>query len=263
MNSNPASMVGRNVVILAATGEIARAVADEMARRGAALYLSARNQAALDALATRLRRRVVVHTAVVDACDAVAVEAYFGTLRARDVGIDFVLNAIGPRPGLARYGARSENLSLAEFLTPIELIVGSQFLSATRCRPAMRAAPTSVVVMLTASLARSATPLMAGITAASDAVQGLSRVLAAEFGADGPRVICARVAAVPQSRTIRETMAANAATLGITADEFARSLPGDPDFELGFEHVGREIADLAQPSARWPSGALIDITAQS
>lgn len=253
------SMAGRTVAILAANGDIAGAVAREMARRGAVLYLSARSGAELEERARHLRSLVPVHTDVVDVADAEAVQEYFHSLHRRGAIIDFLLNPVGPRAGEARYGTRSVDLRIEQFLLPLDLIVGSQFLTATRSRSVMRPGPASVVVMLTASLARSGVPLMAGVTAACDAVQGLSRVLAAEFADSGPRVICARVDAIPASRTIQETMAANAATMGLTVEEFARTLPGGPGAPLGLEQVGREIADLANPSTRWPSGSLIDI----
>jgi len=262
MEPKRASMSGRTAVILAATGEIAGAVAHEMANRGATLYLAARKRTELEAVAARLRHLTNVHANILDVADSGAVNEYFRSLDSLGVRVDFLLNAVGPRPAAARYGTRSEDLSLGEFLLPVDLIAGSQFLTATRGRRLMRSSPTSVIVLLTASLARSAIPLMAGVTAASDAVQGLSRVLAAEFAQAGPRVICARVDAVPTTRTINETMAANAATLGLTVEEFARTLPGDPNFTLRLEQVGRDIADLADPSPEWPSGAVVDIVAR-
>jgi len=87
---------GSNAVIFAATGEIAGAVARELAGRGARLFLSGRDMGALRALAE-------------DIAAAIGVEAEVG-----------------------RYGQPSEKLTSAVFLRPLDRIVGLQFLTATR-----------------------------------------------------------------------------------------------------------------------------------
>lgn len=265
MNSVSGSMQGRHAVVVAAAGEIGCAVALELASRGANLYLAGRNVGALEKVAARALNPAKVDIAALDATDDFEVDRYFRNLVARGVAVDFLINAIGPRPGGAKYGCRSDELSLSEFLLPIELVAGSQLLTATRGRRAMRQDPSSVIVILTSSLGRSAIPLMAGITAASDAAQGLARVLAAEFGATAPRVVCARVDAIPKSRTIRETMAANAQTLGMTVEEFTQTLPGDASKPLTIERVARVLADLHGTSGYpeiCPTGSLLDIVAQ-
>lgn len=263
--SGSGSMQGRNAVVVAATGEIGQAVAQELANRGANLFLAGRNVGALEKLADRAWNRTKVDIVALDATDDFEVDRYFRNLRARGVAVDYLINAIGPRPSIAKYGTRSDQLTVSEFLLPIQLVAGSQMLTATRGLKAMRQDPSSVIVILTSSLGRSHIPLMAGITAASDAVQGLARVLAAEFGAAAPRVICARVDAIPMSRTIRETMAANAETMGMTIEEFARTLPGDPSKPLTIERVARVLVDLHGTSSFpeiCPTGSLLDIVAQ-
>jgi 3-oxoacyl-[acyl-carrier protein] reductase len=196
---------------------------------------------------------------VLDALDEPGLGRYCSSLVAGGVQVDFLLNAIGPRVGPARYGTPSNALSLAGFLLPIEVIAGSQFLTATRFRPLMRTGRSSVIVMLSASLGRSSIPLMSGITSACDAVQGLSRVLAAEFGTKGPRVVCARVDAIPGTRTILETSAANARTMGLSVEDFAKTLPGQGAALLTLEQVAGDIADMAFEPEVWPTGSLRDI----
>jgi NAD(P)-dependent dehydrogenase (short-subunit alcohol dehydrogenase family) len=259
MNPPNSSTNPRSALIVAATGAIGGAVADELASRGVSLFLIAREPQALEERAGRLRALVPVHTQVLDALDEQGLARYCASLGAGGVQIDFLLNAIGPRVGAARYGTPSDALSLADFLRPIEVIAGSQFLSASRFRPLMRTDRSSVIVMLSASLGRSAIPLMAGITSACDAVQGLARVLAAETGPEGPRVVCARVDAIPSTRTIQETMAANARTMRLSVDEFAKTLPGQGAAPLTLEQVGRDITDIAFDADAWPTGSLVDI----
>jgi hypothetical protein len=83
--------------------------------------------------------------------------------------------------------------------------------------------------------------------------------LAAENGPEGPRVVCARVDAIPSTRTIQETMAANARTMRLSEEEFTKTLPGQGVEPLTLEQVGRDIADIAFDCDAWSTGSLADI----
>lgn len=259
MDQPNSSSAPRNALIIGATGAIGGAVAEELAGRGAALYLVGRDSRALEERARRLRSMVAVHTQVLDALDERELADYCASLGTRGVSIDFLLNAIGPRVDVARYGTPCDGLTLQDFLLPVEVVAGSQFLTASRFLPLMRGDRSSVIVLLTASLGRSSIPLMAGITAACDAVQGLARVLAAEVGPAGPRVVCARVDAIPSTGTIEETMAANARTMRMSVEEFAKTLPGQGTTALTLPQAARDIADIAFDPETWPTGSLVDI----
>jgi NAD(P)-dependent dehydrogenase (short-subunit alcohol dehydrogenase family) len=63
------------------------------------------------------------------------------------------------------------------------------------------------IVLLSTGLAVLPAPLVAGVAAASAAVEALTRAFAAEFGADGIRVNCLRPTGMPETRTIQETVA--------------------------------------------------------
>ena len=58
-------------------------------------------------------------------------------------------------------------------------------------------------------------------------MEGLARVLAAEYAPRGVRVHCVRVSGIPESRTIRLTSAANAKTMGIAPEAFAARAGSD------------------------------------
>lgn len=220
------SLEGKCVFVFAATGHIASAFAAAAAQRGATLCLSGRDAHRLGDVSRRVRAvaQTEVFTHVVDAEDQDAVEFYYQRHHVDGRDPDWIFNGIGVDPADAMFGFRSEEVTLDCFLDPLKRIVGSQFTTASLAARRMKARGSGILIILTSSLARSGFPFMAGITAASDAVQGLARVLSAEYEPDGLKVVCARVNAIPSSPTISMTMAANARTMGIPVEQFARSI---------------------------------------
>lgn len=253
---------GRNAFVFAATGAIAGAVAIALARRGANLFLSARNLPQLKDLAAEIESRtgVAAEIAEVDAESRTEVAGYLVRLEKQGISPDWVFNGIGVDPVSAMYGMPSEIIGLAAFCQPLVRIVGSQFVTATTAAAAMRRYSGGTVVLLTASLSKSAMPYMAGVTAASDAVEGLARVLDAEYGVLGVRVCCVRVAGIPETRTIRLTSEANARTMGLTAEEFgAHALGHGAALSLGA--AATKILDATEPGGDGPVGEPMDIAA--
>jgi short-subunit dehydrogenase len=262
MPTSAESYAGCHALVFAATGAIAGATARELARRGALLYLAGRDEAALHALAAQIAAETgrLPEYARVDAEDGEQIDAWLEALQARGITADWVFNGIGLDPVAAGYGLRSEALSPERFLAPLVHIVGSQFLTATRCAVRMRARGRGTVVLLTASLAKSTLPYMAGITAACDALQGLARVLAAEYGPAEVRVLCLRVAGIPESRTIRLTMEANARTRGLAAGQFvAEPAPGETRASLTLARAAALIAEAAAPGSATAAGEPFDV----
>jgi len=75
------------------------------------------------------------------------------------------------------------------------------------------------ILLLTAALSRSKFPNLAGITAASAAIEGLTRVMAAEFGGDDIKVICICSGALMETRRISGWIDASAKHLGIPPEQ--------------------------------------------
>ncbi|MFO0734815.1 MAG: SDR family oxidoreductase [Labilithrix sp.] len=77
-----------------------------------------------------------------------------------------------------------------------------------------------VIVTLSASLGKEARPFMSGVSSACGAIEAMTRGLAAELSPAGVRVVCVRPGAMFETRTIQETIRANAATAGIPEEAF-------------------------------------------
>ena len=139
--------------------------------------------------------------------------------------IDIVFNGIGVRPSESDYGTYTTQISFEQFMKPIQTHVGSQFLtSRVAARYMMQTQTQGTILTLTASLSRLKLPFMAGVTAACTGIEGLTRVMAAEFGQAGIKVICINPTSLPDTRTIQETNAASAKSMGIPTEALTQML---------------------------------------
>ncbi len=217
------AVLGNKVAaVFAASGAVAGGVSRALARHGARVHVSARRMEAAELLAELIRQHggwAQAHC--VDAMVESQVDAFLGHIAASEGHIDAVFNGIGVRPIGNGYGTPTTDLPFQQFLAPIEVHVGSQFLtSRTAAKYMMQTKSAGTILTLSASLSRLKMPFMAGVTAACCAIEGLTRVMAAEFGKTGIRVICLNASGMPETRTIQETSICNARTMGISVEQF-------------------------------------------
>ena len=213
-------------VVFAASGAIAGAVAKSFAQNGAKVYVTGKDLEEVNILAEEIKQNgglAEAHRA--DALNESNIDTIFEKVVVDNGKVDIVFNGIGIRPSQNQYGTPSTIITYENFLKPITTIVGSQFLTSRGAAKFMAATKTEgTILTLTSSLSRSKIPYMAGVTSASTGVEGLTRCLAAEFGMIGIKVICINPTGLSETRTIQETSAANAATIGIPTEAFAGEL---------------------------------------
>lgn len=213
---------GKTTLIFAAAGAIGSQVAKTFAKEGARVYLSSRDLAAVEAVAESIRAAGgQARAAAVDALDETAVNAYIDEVERDSGGVDIEFNAIGIRPAAGSYGTPCLDLPYQGFLLPLTVHVGSQFLTAQAAARRMVNRGSGVILTLSASLAKEGRPFMAGISAACAAIEGMTRSMAADLSAMGIRVLCVRGGAMVETRTIQETIQANAKTAGMEPEVFA------------------------------------------
>lgn len=215
-------MILKNKVaaVFAANGAIASEVCKELAKEGAEVFISGRNLQAIQVLATEIEAEGgKAHAYEVDAIDEQQIDKFCETIVEARGSLDIVFNGIGPRPIDSDYGIPSIELPFESFMKPLELILGSQFLTARLGgKYMMKTQAKGTILMLTASLSRLKTPFMAGITATCTAIEGLTRVLSAEFGKAGIKVMAINPTGMPETRTIQETTSAISKTIGISEE---------------------------------------------
>lgn len=251
----------KTAVVFAATGAIGGAVARQFASEGAHVIASGRRADALEELARDVSRAGgSVDVELVDACDERAVDEHLARVTRHAGAPDVVFNAIGIRVAEGHYGSFCADLPYDAFLLPIVRHAGSQFLTARAAARSMCAARKGLILLLSASIAEEARPFMTGISTACAAVEGLTRSLAADVAPFGVRVLCLRPGAIFETRTIRETMAANSAASGIPLDKFGALIRDSALLRRTptLEEVARVAAILASDDAGCMTGQVVN-----
>lgn len=257
------TLTEKRIMVFAATGAVAGAVAREAAAQGATVLASGRDQVAVARLVADIQAAGgLAEGAVVDATDPDAVAAYVGRVAAG--GIDGVFNGIGPRAAEGGYGTPADRLPFDTFLLPLRVIAGSTFLTARSVAPHLARKGGGAVVTLSASLASRGVPFMAGVTAACGAIEAMTLSLAAEFGSRGVRVNCVRGHAMPETRTIRETGALVAATFAAAGGPPPGGNPGaSPNNLTGrpttTAQVAQTVAFLLSDAAAGMCGQVVKV----
>jgi NAD(P)-dependent dehydrogenase (short-subunit alcohol dehydrogenase family) len=210
----------KTAIIYGAGGAVGGAVARTFAREGAAVFLTGRNLAAVDAVS----RDIVAtggsaETAKVDALDEEAVEKHSSAVVEKAGGVDISFNAIG----IAQQGIQGmplAELDAESFMLPIATYLRAHFLTARAAGRRMGEKRSGVILMHTPEPARLAAPLVGGMGPAWAAMEALSRALSAEFGPHGVRAICLRSTGIPETKTIDIVFGLHAKAIGITRAQF-------------------------------------------
>ena len=183
-------LVGKIAIVYGGSGAIGGASARVFAREGARVFLAGRTQAKLAAVARDIESLGgMVDTAVLDIFDERAVHAHADAVAAAAGGIDIMLNAIG----IAHIqGKPFAETSLAEFEQPITATARSQFIAAQAVARHMVTRKRGVILTLTTPGGRIAGKGFLANGVFSAATEAFSRLIAAELGGSGIRVVCLR-----------------------------------------------------------------------
>jgi 3-oxoacyl-[acyl-carrier protein] reductase len=251
-------------VVFAASGGIAGAVAQSFAEHGAKVYASARDLKAVKALVEKIKADGgSAEAEKVDALNETEIDNYFQKIVAENGKVDIVFNGIGHYYQDAGSGSPSTTISLEQYLSPLEKFCGSQFLtSRTAAKYMIQTASEGTILLLTSALSRMKTPRMAAFASASAAIEGLTRVLAAEFAGQGIKVICICPAAILESPKMSEMIGDFARFTGVSKEQFTDSIYKKFDMlKTGptLKHVGELAAFLASDNGITFNSHVIDV----
>lgn len=184
----------KNAVIYGGGGAIGGAVARVFAREGARVFIAGRSQARLDAVARDVAATGgKVETATVDVLDQDAVESHADAVAATAGSIDIALNAVSVPHD---QGTALADLSLEEFMRPIDGFLRALFITSKAVAPHMGRRRPGVILTLSEPGAKLAVGGILGHGVSAAGKEAFSRLLAAELAPGNVRVVGLRPHAV-------------------------------------------------------------------
>lgn len=250
-------------VVFAASGDIAGAVARSFAEHGAKVYVTARNPDAVKSLAREIKANGGrAEASKVDALDETEIDNFLQKVVADNGKLDVVFNGIGVDYNDMGGRPPTTVATFEQFMAPMERIVGSQFLtSRVAAKYMIQTRSEGTILLLTAALSKSKIPNLAGITAASAAVEGLTRVMAAEFGGEGVKVICICCGALMETKRISGWIDASAKQYGIPAEQIVMQYKAFDILKTSptLKQVGETAAFLASDTGVAFNSHIVDV----
>ncbi|MEJ1241411.1 SDR family oxidoreductase [Chryseolinea sp. T2] len=250
-------------VVFAASGQIAGAVARSFAQHGAKVYVTGRNLKAVTNLADDIKASGgQAEAGKVDALDEKDIELHLQKVIADNKRLDIVFNGIGSYYRDAGSGTPSTVVTFDQFLNPLQRICGSQFLtSRVAARHMIQSGSEGSILLFNASMAKTKTPNMAGFASACAAIEGLTRVMAAEFGKHGIKVMCICSGAIYESHKISEMIADFSQQLGIVRDDMVSQYKKFDILNAGptLKNVAETAAFLASENGIIFNSHIIDV----
>ncbi|HEY4325507.1 MAG TPA: SDR family oxidoreductase [Mucilaginibacter sp.] len=219
------SLKDKVAVVFAASGQVAGAVARSFAQHGAKVYVTAINLKAAELLAKDIvANGGRAEAGKVDALNETEIDSFLQKVVEENGKLDMVFNGIGTYYKDAGSGTPTTIATFEQFLNPLRRICGSQFLtSRVAARHMIQSGSEGTILLFTASMSRSKTPNMAGFASACAAIEGLTRVMATEFGQHGIKAICICSGALMETHKIQGMISDFSEQFGISREEMTKS----------------------------------------
>jgi NAD(P)-dependent dehydrogenase (short-subunit alcohol dehydrogenase family) len=250
-------------VIYGAGGAIGGAVARTFATEGANLFLTGRQQAPVEAVATDIvAAGGSAEAAVVDALDEQAMDKHLRSVTEKAGRVDISFNAVGS-PDANILGVPLVELDVEQFSLPITTYTRSYFLTARLAARRMVPNKSGVIMTVTTLHSRTGLPLAGGYGPAQAAKEALTRELSAELAPQGIRVVGLRPQAMPESvGSRRRFFESRAKSSGMTWEQFQELLASrtHPRRLMTLAEMANVAVFMASDKASGMTGTTVNLT---
>ncbi len=244
----------KNAIIYGASPSLGGAVALEMARAGAKVFVTNRHLKLAEDVAKQINAEGGwAEAAKVDALDAASIQTHLNEVIKKAGSIDISFNLIGIP---VKQNTSLIDLDVEEFITPVSTAMRTHFLTATAAGKIMSKQGSGVILTLTATPGGIGYPQVAGFGPVCASIEVFSKNLAAELGPFGVRAVNIRSGGSLDSRPFKEAADSPEAQeifIKMKADTMLKDLPSMKD-------IASTAVFLASDLARRITGVTIDIT---
>jgi 3-oxoacyl-[acyl-carrier protein] reductase len=246
----------KNAIIYAAGGSLGGAVAKALAGSGAYLFLTGHHFGSVQKTADEIiASGGRAEAAQVDALDEKAINNHLDKVLRQVDRVDISFNAIGAE---IIQNIPLVTISADDFMSPITLMMRSQFLTTTATGKVMMKQGSGVILSLTATPGGIGYPFTGGFAPACGALESYIRNLASELGVYGVRVVNMRSGGSPDSRVFKEAIESNPVAMKsvlrkMEADTMLKKLPMMAD-------IANLAVFLSSDMAGMITGVTVDVT---
>lgn len=247
----------KNCLIYGASPSLGGAVALQMARAGAKVFVTNRQVETAQKVADQINSEGgFAEAAQVDALDENAVQLHLDAIVKKFGTIDISFNLIGIE---VIQDIPLIKMKVDDFVQPITDAMNTHFITATAAGRIMSKQGSGIILTLTATPGGIGYPGVGGFGPLCCAMEGFSRNLAAELGPSGVRAVNIRSAGSLDSRPFKEATATGAPEVKaifdqMKGDTMLKDLPAMDD-------IASTAVFLSSDMARKITGVTIDITA--
>ncbi len=247
----------KNAVIYGVSPSLGGAVAMEMARAGAKVFVTNRRLEVARAVAEQIASEGgLAEAAQVDALDADAIQAHLENVIQNAGRVDISFNLIGID---VTQNVPLVKMNVDDFVLPVSVAMRTHFLTATAAGRIMSRQGSGVILTLTATPGGIGYPGVGGFGPLCSAVETFAKNLATELGPSGVRVVNIRSGGSLDSRPFKEAIASGEPMVSeifkkMKGDTMLKDLPSMHD-------IASTAVFLASEMARRITGVTLDVTA--
>jgi len=247
----------KNAVIYGASQSLGGAVARELARAGARVFVTNHHLEIAEEVANQINSEGgLAEAAKVDALNETAIQSHLDDVIKKAGTVDISFNLIGIK---VTQNIPLIKMNVDDFALPVGVAMRTHFLTATAAGRLMCKQGTGVILTLTATPGGIGYPGVGGFGPVCSAIENFSKNLATELGPSGVRVVNIRSGGSLDSRPFKEAVASGAAGINevfakMKSDTMLKDMPSMND-------IASAAVFLASPMARSITGVTIDVTA--